>query len=52
MDELVQEAGGDLTDLFQKSLALYKLSKDAMREGKAVGIAASADVPDTEFVGF
>ena len=51
MSELIRESGDSPTDLFQKALALYKLSKDAVRQGKAVGIAETADLLETEFVG-
>jgi hypothetical protein len=51
MNELIQQSGNSPTDLFRKALGLYELSKEAVREGKAVGIAETADCLETEFVG-
>jgi hypothetical protein len=50
--QLVRETGDDLPDLFRKALGLYKASKEAVKEGKFVGIAGSEDSLETEFVGF
>jgi hypothetical protein len=38
-------------DLISKAIALYTEAADATRKGKAVGIAPTADVLETEFVG-
>jgi hypothetical protein len=51
LDRLIQESGGDATELFKQAIALYKLAKEAVREGKAVGIASSPDCLETQFVG-
>jgi hypothetical protein len=37
--------------VFRKALALYKLAREATKEGKAVGVAATPDVLETEFEG-
>jgi hypothetical protein len=50
--QLVRETGDDLPDLFRKALGLYKASKEAVKEGKFVGIAGTEDSLETEFVGF
>src|SRR5947208_3601507 len=52
LNELLEETGDDLTELFHKSLALYKVSKEAVRQGKVVGIAETEDCLETRFVGF
>jgi hypothetical protein len=49
---LVRGTGDDLPDLFRKALGLYKASKEAVKEGKFVGMAESEDSLETEFVGF
>jgi hypothetical protein len=51
LDNLIRDAGGDATELFKRAIALYKLAKDAAREGKAVGVATSPDSLETQFVG-
>jgi hypothetical protein len=50
--EFVHQTGDTLPDLLRKALGLYKLSKEAVQEGKFVGIAEMEDALDTEFVGF
>lgn len=52
MNDLLGKTGDSPDDLMRKALALYKLSVDAHEDGKAVGVAASSDVLETEFVGF
>lgn len=51
LDELISESGEDPSILFRKAIGLYKLAKQATRDGKAVGIAATPDSLETEFVG-
>jgi hypothetical protein len=51
LDELIKEAGGDATELFKRAIALYKLARDAVHEGKAVGVTSSPDCLETQFVG-
>jgi hypothetical protein len=48
----MHETGDDLPDLIRKALGLYKLSKEAVQEGKFVGIVEAEDSLETEFVGF
>lgn len=50
--QLVHETGDALPHLIRKALGLYKLSKEAVREGKYVGITGTEDSLETEFVGF
>jgi hypothetical protein len=50
--QLMHQTGDDLPNLVRKALGLYKLSKEAVREGKFVGIADAEDSLETEFVGF
>jgi hypothetical protein len=53
LDQLMRETGDDdAVTLFRKALALYKLAKDAVREGKQVGAAATPDCLETQFVDF
>ena len=49
--DLINKTGDDPVVLFRKALGLYKLAEEAKREGKAVGIAATPDSLETEFVG-
>jgi hypothetical protein len=51
LDELIGQTGDTPSDLFRKALGLYALAEEAKREGKAVGIAATPDSLETEFVG-
>jgi len=52
LNELMNATDSDPEDVFRKALSMYKAAVDAHGEGKAVGIAASPDVLETEFVGF
>ena len=49
--DLINKTGDDPVVLFRKALGLYKLAEEAKREGKFVGIAATPDSLETEFVG-
>ena len=51
LDQLMQQSGDSPAELFHKALALYKLAKDAIRDGKDVGIASTPDCLETRFVG-
>jgi len=51
LDNLIGRTGDTPSDLFRKALGLYALAEEAKREGKAVGIAATPDSLETEFVG-
>jgi hypothetical protein len=51
LDSLLNETRDTPSDLFRKALGLYKLAKEAKREGKAVGAAKNPDSLETEFVG-
>jgi hypothetical protein len=51
LNRLMNQTGESPSDLFRKALALYKLAKEAVREGKAVGVAENADSLETEFIG-
>lgn len=51
LDELVKDVGGDATELFKRAISLYKLARDAVHEGKAVGAASSPDAFDIQFTG-
>jgi hypothetical protein len=51
LDQLMRQTGDDPTALFQKSLALYRLVTEAIREGKAVGTASDPDSLETRFTG-
>ena len=51
LDDLAESTGQDVSSLFRKSLALYKLAMEATKEGKAVGVAATPDVLETKFEG-
>jgi hypothetical protein len=52
LNQLMNMTADSPDDMFRKALALYKAAMDAHKEGKAVGVAASADALETEFVGF
>jgi hypothetical protein len=49
--QLVHQSGDSPTEFFRKAISLYKLSKEAVQEGKFVGIAVTEDSLETEFVG-
>jgi hypothetical protein len=51
LNRLMSETGDSPSVLFRKALGLYALAMEAKREKKSVGIAESADVLETEFVG-
>ena len=51
LKDLAEASGTPIGDVLSKSVLLYKAAADASREGKAVGIASSADALETEFVG-
>ena len=51
LNQLIEQTGDSPTDLFRKAIALYKLTKEAIREGKSVGIAETEDCLETRFVG-
>jgi hypothetical protein len=52
LNQLLNQTGDTPDDLFRKAIGLYKVAQDAHKEGKAVGVATSPDVLETEFVGF
>lgn len=49
--QLLCMTGESTDDLFRKAISLYKVAVEATQEGKAVGIATSPDVLETQFVG-
>jgi hypothetical protein len=49
--QLIDQTGESPTEFFRKAISLYKLSKEAIQEGKFVGIAETEDSLETEFVG-
>jgi hypothetical protein len=51
LNQLMAQTGDNPTELFHKALALYKVTKDAIQEGKSVGIAETADCLEYRFVG-
>ena len=51
LDDLIGRTRDTPSDLFRKALGLYALAEEAKRERKAVGIAATPDSLETEFVG-
>ncbi len=51
LEELTESTGQDVSVVFRKALALYKLAREATKEGKAVGVAATPDVLETKFEG-
>jgi hypothetical protein len=51
VERLIEETGGDATEFFKRAIGLYKLARDAVHDGKAVGIASSPDALETQFVG-
>ena len=51
LNQLIQQSGDSPTTFFRKAFGLYKLSKEAVQQGKFVGIADKEDALETEFVG-
>jgi hypothetical protein len=51
LNQLMAQTGDNPTQLIRKALGLYKVTKQAIREGKAVGIAETADSLESQFVG-
>ena len=49
--QLMAHTGDNPTELFQKALGLYKITKEAIQQGKVVGIAETEDCLETRFVG-
>lgn len=49
--DLAESSGTPLEEIIGKAFLLYKCAAEAHRDGKAVGIAESAEVLETEFVG-
>jgi len=52
LNQLADASGTSIGDVIAKAFILYKAAAQASREGKAVGIAPTPDVLETEFVGF
>jgi hypothetical protein len=52
LDSIVNLTDDEPDDIFRKAISLYKVALEAHAQGKAVGVAASADSLETEFVGF
>ena len=52
LEELAEAPGKSWDEVISKAFVLYMEAVDANRKGKAVGIAPTADVLETEFVGF
>lgn len=52
LNNLLNATGNSPDELFRKALGLYKAAFEARRDSKAVGAAPTADVLETEFVGF
>jgi hypothetical protein len=51
LNQLMAQTGDNPTQLIRKALGLYKVTQQAIREGKAVGIAETADSLESQFVG-
>lgn len=51
LDQIARATGQPLEDVIAKSFLLYQTAAEASLQGKAVGIAPSADVLETQFVG-
>jgi hypothetical protein len=51
LDQLRCQTGDSHAALFRKALTLYKLAREAIAEGKSVGVAETADALETRFVG-
>ena len=52
IDELARRLNEDPGQVLVKAVALLKAAVDAHEQGKAVGVAASPESLETEFVGF
>jgi hypothetical protein len=52
LDRLAETTGSTLEDVISKAFILYEAAALASSQGKAVGIAPTPDVLETEFVGF
>jgi hypothetical protein len=52
LQDLADASGESLDDVISKAFVLYIEAADANRHGKSVGIASTADVLETQFVGF
>src|SRR5262249_33274265 len=52
VERLIEETGGDPTEFFKRAIALYKLAREAVDEGKAVGVTSNPEALETRFVGF
>ncbi len=51
LNRLAESSGQPLDAVIGKAFLLYKAAADARQDGKAVGVASSSDVLETEFVG-
>ena len=51
LNELAEASGQELDQVIGKAFLLYKAASDARKDGKAVGVATSSDVLETEFIG-
>ena len=51
LKQLMAQTGDKPTELFRKALGLYKVTKEAIQQGKAVGIAETEDCLEYRFVG-
>ena len=52
LGELAEAPGKSWDEVISKAFVLYMEAADASRKGKAVGIAPTADVLETQFIGF
>jgi hypothetical protein len=50
--DLAQRTGFTEGDVLRRALGMFKTAVDAKEQGKHVGVAATPEVLDTEFVGF
>ncbi len=51
LQQLAIASGQPIEGVFDRAIALYKASLDALREGKHVGVAGRPESLETEFVG-
>lgn len=51
LNQLLELTGDTPAVLIRKALGLYKVTQQAIREGKAVGIAETAESLESQFVG-
>jgi hypothetical protein len=51
VEDLMAETGKPIGEIVAGALGLFVLTLKAHQEGKAVGVATSPDVLETEFVG-